>query len=188
MDTETFNLKIEGTGEGATGVLKLSENEIEILSGGLGYAEEPSLSVVDENETILITLDPRWIKVSAGTDSNITAALRNFSESAPRGIRGITIPSAEHGPVSYDYGAPVRLGAYWLEYRRSASEHGLSMLLGRLSRYRFTFHRKSPHGYDDAYSGDFSDAFLMPGFTYSDYEADIHITTISRVVMIRWNI
>ena len=28
--------------------------------------------------------------------------------------------------------------------------------------------------------GDFSDAFLMPGFTYSDYEADIHITTISK--------
>ena len=181
MDTETFNLKIEGTGEEPIGVLKLSENEIEILSGGLGYAEEPSLSVVDENETILITLDPRWIKVSAGTDSNITAALRNFSESAPRGIRGITIPAAEHGPVSFDYGAPVRLGAYWLEYRRSASEHGLSMLLG--SDYQdigLPFIENHLMDMTMHTPGDFSDAFLMPGFTYSDYEADIHITTISK--------
>ena len=28
--------------------------------------------------------------------------------------------------------------------------------------------------------GDFSDAFLLPGFTYSDYEADTHITTLSK--------
>ena len=27
---------------------------------------------------------------------------------------------------------------------------------------------------------DQTDAFLMPGFTYSDYESDVHITTISR--------
>ena len=126
-------------------------------------------------------LDPRWIKVSAGTDSNITAALRNFSDSAPRGIRGITIPAADHGPVSYDYGAPVRLGAYWLEYRRSASEYGLSMLLGSndqdiglpfIENHLMDMTMHTP--------GDFSDAFLMPGFTYSDYEADIHITTISK--------
>ena len=28
--------------------------------------------------------------------------------------------------------------------------------------------------------GDFDDAFLLPGYTYSDYQADTHITTISK--------
>ena len=27
---------------------------------------------------------------------------------------------------------------------------------------------------------DFNDAFLLPGFTYSDYDSDVHITTISK--------
>ena len=32
-------------------------------------------------------------------------------------------------------------------------------------------------------TNDFSDAFLMPGFTYSDYDTDVHFTTISQGVV-----
>jgi hypothetical protein len=95
-----------------------------------------------------------------------------------RGLRGITVPASEFGPRSF-YRAPEGLPAYWLSYRKNASEYGMTVILG------------TRHGdylsYEDFLMdmnlhtpGDFSDAFLLPGFTYSDYEADTHITTISK--------
>ena len=40
----TFDLHVSGTGDGASGIIRLDTNEIEILSGGKGFSEEPSLA------------------------------------------------------------------------------------------------------------------------------------------------
>ena len=60
----TFDLHVSGTGDGASGIIRLDTNEIEILSGGKGFSEEPSLQVVDDQDNALLTIDPSWIRVS----------------------------------------------------------------------------------------------------------------------------
>ncbi|MEC7628288.1 MAG: hypothetical protein VX855_08920, partial [Verrucomicrobiota bacterium] len=183
----TFDLHVSGTGDGASGIIRLDTNEIEILSGGKGFSEEPSLQVVDDQDNVLLTIDPSWIRVSAGTDTNVTATLRNYSTSVMRGLRGISVPASLYGTASYDYDPNGRLGAYWLSYRRNPSgsvlpvmeEYGLTVMLGSredevasLENFLVDMNLHTP--------GDFDDAFLLPGYTYSDYQADTHITTISK--------
>ncbi len=178
----TFDLHVSGTGDGASGVLKLDSNEIEILTGGKGFSEEPTLHVVDENDSVLLTLDPSWIQVSAGTDTNVTATLRDYSTTVMRGLRGITVPASQYGPASYDWSPIGTLGAYWLSYRKdtNTSEYGsgLTLILGNTDDYPFIENLLVDTNLHTP--GDFSDAFLLPGFTYSDYEADTHITTLSK--------
>ena len=86
--------------------------------------------ILDTDGNKLLGLDPRWIQVSAGTESNITATLREFGSGKPRGLRGISVPASSHGIRPLLRYPPDILGAYWLEYRYNASENGLLISLG----------------------------------------------------------
>ena len=130
-------------------------------------------------------------KVNNGKDYLDVAKLRNVSDSAPRGIRGIKVNASNFGSRSLNSGLPFN--AYWLSYRRSApgpgldgkNKYGLCVLLGS-SAFSTSFSPAlddalldmTPHTskiYDSH-----KDAYLMPGFTYSDYDSDVHITTVSQ--------
>ena len=70
------------------------------------------------------------------------------------------------------------LNAFWLSYRRSAryrqeevGKYGLSVLSGNTGNpenFLIDINVNTP--------GDFSDAFLLLGHTFSDYDSDVHIT------------
>ena len=68
----------------------------------------------------------------------------------------------------------------WLAYRRTASnyypsgENGLCVLLGDGATENFWIDM-TPNTLND-----FSDAFLMPGITFSDYSTDVHVTPVSK--------
>ena len=191
-NASAFELEINGTGDGATGILDFDSQQIVILSGGKGFVEEPVLQVLglesnesDSNTTIL-TLDPSWIRVPAGTDANVSAILRDFNQSAPRGLRGMTIDASQYVPqTSSELGSS--LGAYWLSYRRNVSEFGLSVILGTAETSLVPDETDNNTPYLDYLldmtlhtPDDFTDAYLLPGFTFSDYEADVHVTPLSK--------
>jgi hypothetical protein len=49
-------------GEGATGVLDLGDNQLHIITGGLGYAVEPQAVVVDDQNRSVFPLDASGLK------------------------------------------------------------------------------------------------------------------------------
>ena len=117
-----------------------------------------------------------------GANSFTQANLRDFSEGALRGLRGLEINASMYSPQS-----PVALpfSAYWLSYRRSASEYGLTVLTG-LGSDDFTTDTFDGNQYSAVEHalldmtpntpGDYTDCFLILGHTFSDYEADVHYT------------
>ena len=155
-----------------------------IVEGGLGYGDNPSVEVLNESNQTVATLDPKWIRVKMGTDNDQTAVLRNLSEASPRGLRGIALPASQFGArglQNFGFG----FDAYWLEYRTNLSpygnisEEGLWISLGTNPDAGFPM--------DDAlldmqmHTPDiFSDAMLLPGNTYSDYDSDVHITPLAK--------
>ena len=170
-----YTVSFSGTGEGATGTLTTDNTNLailEITNGGRGFAEDPTVDVLnDQNETIF-RLDPTWIEVRAGTDTFVQATLRNLEAHSPRGLRGIGVQLSEFSPIGTDSGENMQ--TMWLSYRREASEKGLSVLLGDGFTENFWIDI-TPSTIDD-----FSDAFLMPGRTFSDYSTDVHITPVSK--------
>ena len=58
----TFNVRFEGTGQGAYGLLDLEEAKLHILNGGSGYALEPQVMVLDEQNNTILPLDASWVK------------------------------------------------------------------------------------------------------------------------------
>jgi hypothetical protein len=172
--------------------LDFDNQQIVILSGGKGFVEEPVLHVLglesneSESNTTILTLDPSWIRVPAGTDANVSAILRDFNQSAPRGLRGMTIDASQYVPqTSSELGSS--LGAYWLSYRRNVSEFGLSVILGTAETSPVPDETDNNTPYLDYLldmtlhtPDDFTDAYLLPGFTFSDYEADVHVTPLSK--------
>ena len=177
---DLLDVHFVGTGEGATGVLDLGDNQLHIITGGLGYAVEPQAVVMDDQNRSVLPLDASWVKVRNGTEYLDVAKFRNLSDNAPRGLRGIKVKASDFGSRSLNSVLPFN--AYWLSYRRSASENGLTILLGSEA----LTNALSP-ALDDALldmtphtPSDFNDAFLLPGFTYSDYDSDVHVTTVSK--------
>jgi hypothetical protein len=172
-----YGMKILGTGGGVSAVLE-TDTSIEgshnliISKGGKGFVEEPQLEVLnDTNETIL-RIDASWIRVATGTESSEQAVLRNVSEGSARGLRGALLRASPISPIGEDLETNMFL--MWLEYRREASEYGLSVLIGGGVAENYWIDM-TPTSRDD-----FSDAFLMPGQTFSDYSTDTHITSVAK--------
>ena len=83
------------------------------------------ISLPGDSELIL-SLDAEWIKEPTGTDSNTgtysyysQSELRDHSDFAKRGIRGLRLKASEYSPPGMDSGDP--LNCFWFSYRRSAT-------------------------------------------------------------------
>tara|TARA_Y100001978_G_scaffold203333_1_gene228396 strand:- start:26797 stop:38664 length:11868 start_codon:yes stop_codon:yes gene_type:complete len=176
-------LSISGPGEGAAGMLDSNGSGIQLVlsAGGKGYSEEPVVSVFDsDGATVLLTLDPTWIVERAGTSTSsyLQSSLRNFSSSASRGLRGIEIPASEYAPLGPDAQSPF--GSYWVSYRLddNISEYGLTVTNGTMQGFGTS--ENALIDTTPATQGNFKDAFLLLGRTFSDYESDAHVTPVRR--------
>ena len=180
---ETYNLHFDGSGDGATGILVTNDTnlaDLTILEGGIGFSDDPAVDVTDENNQTIFRIDPSWIKVKAGTGEQAfdQAVLRDLSDSSVRGLRGLKFLLSQHSPIGTDSEENMR--SMWLAYRRTASnyypsgENGLCVLLGDGATENFWIDM-TPNTLND-----FSDAFLMPRITFSDYSTDVHVTPVSK--------
>ena len=77
-----------------------------------------SRSITGESELIL-SLDAEWIKEPTGTDSNTgtysyysQSELRDHSDFAKRGIRGLRLKASEYSPKSNGPGDPLNCFGY----------------------------------------------------------------------------
>ena len=74
-----YALAFEGTGDEANGTLSYDSGtqtwELNISNPGRGFVEEPSISVLDENNSMIMALDPSWILEKFGTSFHQTAIL-----------------------------------------------------------------------------------------------------------------
>lgn len=176
-----LSVLIGGPGEGATGFLESNGTgmQLNLTAGGKGYSEDPLVHVLDsDKQTVLLTLSSGWIVERSGTSSDAyeQAILRNFATTAQRGLRGVEIPASEYAPLGPDAETPS--GSYWVSYRRSANEYGLSVINGTTKDFG-----TSENALIDTTSftqGDFGDAFLLLGRTFSDYESDAHVTPVRK--------
>ena len=67
------------------------------------------------------------------------------------------------------------LNCFWLSYRKNASEFGIPVLNGNkdnAENFLIDMTLNTPQ--------DFSDAFLLLGNTFSDYDSDVHFTPIAK--------
>ena len=192
-----YNLSFLGSGLDANGSLHhVSDGliwNLSINNGGRGFVENPQVKVLDTNlSDVLLALDPAWIQVPNGRDYNATANLLDQNRSN-RWIRGIRIACDEDSrkplnvideskdPPEGLVGYP--LSDYFLSYRSDVSSYGLALLLGTqmgsleelfplVDAFMLDATPQTPQNFDDA--------ALMIGSTYSDYDADIHITPIRK--------
>ena len=71
LNSSSFDLEFSGTGEEANGTLSYEANDgvwlLSISSPGRGYVEEPSIRVLNTDNTSLLVLDPTWIKENLAT-------------------------------------------------------------------------------------------------------------------------
>ena len=181
MDKLPLDLSIGGPGEGASGWLERNGSQVQLMlaTPGKGYSEEPLVQVLDsDKQTVLLALDQRWILERAGSSptSMVMAHLRDFATTAHRGLRGIEIPASPFNPVGLDVSSPS--GSYWISYRRNVSEYSLSIINGTSQGWGTSENYLIDT--TSATQGNFDDAFLSIGRTFSDYEADSHLTPISK--------
>ena len=183
-----FEVRFAGTGEEANGSLSLVTNGnanalLQITNGGRGFVEEPTVEVVGENDEVILTLNPSWIRIANGSDFDQQAQLVSFSE-VNRWIRGARIKTPVNSPVrplniNADGLYSLPLTDYYVSYRTGVSEDGL--VLEVTNNYE-----ENEAGVMESFMLDatpetplnFQDAHLLLGTTYSDYDADIHITPI----------
>ena len=95
--------------------------------------------------------------------------------------------ASQYSPKGLD--AATSLSSYWVSYRRNASEYGLSIINGT-NRAQSTWIENTlldmtpnTQGFINGSMSpgdDFKDAFLLLGRSFSDYEADSHITPIRK--------
>ena len=172
---QTYSVSFDGTGAEAVGSLSTDDTNTAIMTisnGGKGFASDPTVNVLDENNQTLFAIAPSWIKVKAGTETYEQAVLRDLSESSVRGLRGLQFHLSQYSPIGLV--SNDNMDSMWLSYRRDASENGLSVLLGDGANDNFWIDM-TPSTVED-----FNDAFLMPGKTFSDYLTDVHITPIAK--------
>ena len=165
------SLSISGPGEGANGNLyfvgstkvgstTFSQLRLDINETGKGYSEEPSIRVLDENNQTLLILNPELF----------SHGFRDLTDTATRGIRGIRLPANKLSTFSKN----------WFAYRKSKEENGLFIYNGsnhgREGSGNFLIDSTpltpGPNG--------FTDAALMIGRTFSEYDNDVHITPIAK--------
>ena len=125
-----------------------ASTKIVITEGGIGFAEEPDIKILDDNNQTLLKIDPSCIQLRAGTEESSykQAQLRDFSLGSDRGLRGMQVLASQFAPLDT---AQNPFSAYWLSYRRSASEFGLTVINGHVSaRAVWTVRFIQPPGYD----------------------------------------
>ena len=62
----TFEVRFDGTGSGASAVFNLEEKELSILRGGYGYALEPQALILDDQNNTILPIDPSWLSSKHG--------------------------------------------------------------------------------------------------------------------------
>lgn len=180
-----YNVRFVGTGEEANGSLSLtsvgSANAmLQITNGGRGFVEEPTVQIIDGNEAVILTLNPSWIIVANGLDFDQQAQLVSYADS-DRWIRGARIKTPVNSLVrplnkNADGMYSVPLTDYYVSYRTGVSEDGLVLEVtnnyeesdGFIESFMLDATPETPLNFDDAH--------LLLGTTYSDYDADVHIT------------
>jgi hypothetical protein len=171
----TYQVKFDGSGDGAAGILTTDDtntSKLSITAGGKGFATDPAIDVLNESNQTIFRIDPAWILVREGTSTFVQGVLRNLADSSPRGLRGLQFTLSQYSPLGTDSGENMQ--SMWLSYRREATEYGLSVLLGDGNTENFWIDI-TPNTPDD-----FTDAFLLPGNTFSDYSRDVHITPVAK--------
>ena len=146
------------------------------LPPGKGYSEEPLVQVLDsDKQTVLLALDQRWILERwLFATSMVMAHLRDFATTAPR-LRGIEIPASPFNPVGLDV---FSFGFLLDLLPKKRSEYSLSIINGTSQGWGTSENYLIDT--TSATQGNFDDAFLSIGRTFSDYEADSHLTPISK--------
>ena len=185
-----FSIRINGCGDGAEASLDFTSTpSFWITKGGRGYAEEPKIEVLDDANQILMVIDPTWIQRPTGTGSYTQVELRDLSPRSPRGLRGMELPASilsPRGKLEPDlYELDSALTSYWISYRRKATEYGLTIINGHFIAQigqDFPNFQVEQNLLDMTLNtpGDFSDCFLLPGHTFSDYDSGVHITPIGK--------
>ncbi|MDC0157457.1 LamG domain-containing protein, partial [Verrucomicrobia bacterium] len=178
-----LTLLIGGPGEGAAGTLENNGTDYQLFisSAGKGYSEAPIIQVLDtDNKSILLNLDQRWILERAGTSNTayFQTDLRDFSQTAHRGLRGVEIPASEYVPRGPDAESPY--GSYWASYRDDNKTNDNGLIITNATTQGFGTSENALIDTTPSTQGVFSDAFLLLGRTFSDYEADSHITPVRR--------
>ena len=172
-----YDLIIAGSGEDATGTLIDQGNQKWALwldNGGRGFVQEPTVQVLDGNKTVVLTLNPSWIQSAHGLDHNETTTLLDKGNLA-RWLRGIRVASpsavsAKRKSLITD----LELNDYYVSYRSDVSTSGVTLSMasnvkeGPLEVFMLDATPQTPQN--------FNDAALLIGSTFSDYDADIHIT------------
>jgi len=186
LNTSPYQLLFTGTGEEASGTLTVDANSsvLSISHGGRGFVSEPVIQVLDNNGTARVTLNPAWIRMSNGSAFDQQATLLSYA-ATDRWIRGVRVSTTGASQFRSLNQNTEGLGGtmltdYYLSYRKDVSLDGLVMEItndwqetgGSMETYLLDATPQTPN--------DFSDAHLSIGITYSDYDADIHITPISR--------
>ena len=191
LNSQNLQLFVGGPGEDAEGYVKKSGNlgyQLVITKEGKGFSEEPAIAVLNDQNISIIDLDSSWIKLKSGSSENyIVSSLRDFSDTAHRGLRGLEVAASQYSPRGFDVGTPLL--SYWVAYRRNISEYGLTIINGT-NRAGSTWIENTLLDMTPNTQGfinnsvnlgdDFRDAFLLLGRSFSDYEADSHITPIRK--------
>ena len=86
----SLDTKILGTGEEATGKISIEDQRLilNIEEGGRGFVDQPSITVLDENRSEILSLNPEWIRMHNGTNYDVQADLLDYEPNA-RWLRGL---------------------------------------------------------------------------------------------------
>ena len=177
-----YELEISGSGQEANGSVIYDVTagswKLMITKPGRGYVAEPSIRVVDENQSTILILSPASIVEQVGTENYETASLLDNETRWIRGIK-VSVTNSQIRPVSVmEQGLMGEdLAHYFLSYRTDISATGLTVNVaaeledqGFIEPFLLDTTPQTPN--------DFTDGPLLPGNTYSDYDADLHFTPI----------
>ena len=176
-----YALLFNGTGEEANGTLSYDSGseiwELNISNTGRGFVEEPTISVLDENNSFIMILDPSWIIEKFGSDFEQTAVLVDKQANWLRGIRITSDTNAVARPFSMLTGED--LTEYYLSYRTDISYDGLTIHVSNtgdeiLEPFLLDATPQTPNSFLNG------EGALLVGKTYSDYDADVHFTAIRK--------
>jgi hypothetical protein len=146
IDEQSGSLKrlktlIIGSGQDANAtIFEMNGNLfLEISKGGRGFIDQPSITVLDENDTEVLTLNSAWIRAHIGINDYVQADLLDYSPNKrwARGLHTRTPAYADlnnsNEPTSIapkGFGWPyrtVQLTDYYTSYRKDVSDIGVSL-------------------------------------------------------------
>jgi hypothetical protein len=178
LNVSTLAVKFEGTGEEANATFDFVDPlwTLNISQAGRGYASEPVVQLVHPVDgDVFLSLAPEWIEEAAGTDYNQTAKLLDNEK---RWVRGICVKPNAPQVKPFSFFSGYDLMDYYLSYRTDISEYGIALNIatdpalskGVLEPFLLDSTPQTPQ--------DYSDAALLIGSTYSDYDSDLHFTPV----------